>query len=433
MTVHLITFLGRAPEGVYRKATYRFEDGQEETTTFFGLALLRRLQSVGTPPRNLVILGTAHSMWDALVEFSGGPSPSDVAADLWTRLAGAVASSGVEAALLREAESVVTEGLHRIHGSKAPRVALRLIPYGRTTSEQVEILRVMASDVHSKDGVWLDVTHGFRHMTMLGLLSALHLQRSRNAVLRGIYYGALEMTPKGGGATPVLRLDGMLTVADWVVALAGYESGGDYGPVADLLSLDGFARPMADHLREGAFLEQTFQVDTAATKLRGARNALGGLPAGTPSSLFVDELRHRLDWVARPALSQQQWAVAQHALERRQYLRACAAALEALISERLEQGSPTADPSSYDLRERARQELKREHQDRRSFASSASLDDPRPAAPSVAARDWNLGRFAYLNFVRNAFVHGTGSPELRALLGTEATLRKRLQTILATL
>jgi len=66
VTTTLVSFLGRArqdPKTGYRKATYRFPDGQERTTAFFGIAL----REVVAPDR-LVLLGACGSMWDVLVE-----------------------------------------------------------------------------------------------------------------------------------------------------------------------------------------------------------------------------------------------------------------------------------------------------------------------------------------------------------------------------
>ena len=65
MGTTLVSFLGKNtgdPKTGYRNATYRFSDGRESTTPFFGLALAEALK-----PDRLVIFGTAGSMWDVLV------------------------------------------------------------------------------------------------------------------------------------------------------------------------------------------------------------------------------------------------------------------------------------------------------------------------------------------------------------------------------
>lgn len=65
MTGTLISFLGRntaKPGAGYKLARYRFPDGWEYETPFFGLALAETLR-----PERVVILGTAGSMWDVLI------------------------------------------------------------------------------------------------------------------------------------------------------------------------------------------------------------------------------------------------------------------------------------------------------------------------------------------------------------------------------
>jgi hypothetical protein len=69
MTHTLVSFLGKVPKergGQYKTAHYHFEDGYQEPTSFFGLALQHYLK-----PDRLVILGTTGSMWDVLIEILG--------------------------------------------------------------------------------------------------------------------------------------------------------------------------------------------------------------------------------------------------------------------------------------------------------------------------------------------------------------------------
>lgn len=56
--------------------------------------------------------------------------------------------------------------------------------------------------------VSFDLTHGFRHLGMVGFLSAYMLKRVRDLSVRDLWYGALDMSRDG--VTPVLRLDGLV-------------------------------------------------------------------------------------------------------------------------------------------------------------------------------------------------------------------------------
>ena len=84
-----------------------------------------------------------------------------------------------------------------------------LIPFGENSEEQYAILDVVAEAV-PKGAVSFDLTHGFRHLGMVGFLSAFMLERISSLNVRGLWYGALDMTRDG--ITPVLKLDGLVRV-----------------------------------------------------------------------------------------------------------------------------------------------------------------------------------------------------------------------------
>ena len=70
----------------------------------------------------------------------------------------------------------------------------RLIPFGQDENEQYRILDAIADAVPKKGTVSFDLTHGFRHLGMVGFLSAFMLERVRNLNVRDLWYGALDMT-----------------------------------------------------------------------------------------------------------------------------------------------------------------------------------------------------------------------------------------------
>lgn len=234
MTHTLVTFLGRSPRdrgGTYRTATYDFGDGRRDETSFFGLALTRYLQ-----PDRLVVLGTPGSMWDALVGHAAeaGREEAQIA------LIDAVDRGAVDQALLDQWEDV----LRCAAGCLA---ALKLIPFGRSDGEQRKILETIAEFV-ANDEVSFDLTHGFRHLGMVGMLSAFMLERIGRLRVRSLWYGALDMTENG--VTPVLRLDGLAAIERWIAALDRFDASGDYGVFAPLLEADGLPPDKARCLEE---------------------------------------------------------------------------------------------------------------------------------------------------------------------------------------
>ena len=78
---------------------------------------------------------------------------------------------------------------------------------------------------------------GFRHFGMIGFLSAFMLSHVRGLEVKNLWYGALEMTQEG--ITPVLKLDGLDRVRQWLDALNRFDATGDYRVFGSLLTKDG--------------------------------------------------------------------------------------------------------------------------------------------------------------------------------------------------
>ncbi|MDR2214121.1 MAG: TIGR02221 family CRISPR-associated protein, partial [Pseudomonadales bacterium] len=249
----LISFLGkgRADKTTgYRTANYRFDADFSRAVPYFGLALCDYLK-----PRRLVLVGTSGSMWDVFLEQHG------VDDEYVLGLIEAVGNERVDGAMLEVHERLLSEKL-------GIEVTCLLIPYARDTEEQITVLRHLAQVAQKGEAITLDVTHGFRHLPMLALVAARYLTHVMNVQIGGIYYGALEMTD-ANGETPVLDLNGLLKMLDWVEALATYDKDGDYGIFGKLLEHDGLAPDKARQLEKAAYFERISNPERAKQALAG--------------------------------------------------------------------------------------------------------------------------------------------------------------------
>lgn len=330
----LISFLGKnrgdSATG-YQRATYAFDDGQRVQTPFFGSALMQRLR-----PTRMLLLGTAGSMWDVL-DF-------DTEAPEWAELTEASESAAVTQELL---DRVSTRTRGAMQGAE-----LVLITYCRNEIEQMELLADLAARVVEGEEVVLDITHGFRHLPLLALVAARYLSHVRRAVVRDIYYGALEMT--ADGITPVLRLVGLLHMLDWIEAFAAHDASGNYGVFAPLLMRDGMKRASAESLDRAAHLERTTN-STRAREILTPRLAevqtLGGA-----TRLFSDQLARRLAWARKPSRDARERALFDAYLERKDFLRASIYLQESAISAACNR--LTIDSNEHAPREQARETLR---------------------------------------------------------------------------
>lgn len=395
----LITFLGKGrddPNTGYRRARYRFPDGTGAQTAFFGLALAEKLA-----PERLLLLGTDGSQWDVLVENLAARGEDE---DQRIDLMDAVAAKRVHQDLLDRVAPLIQKTLGRD-------CLLKLIPYGRDERDHATIIGAI-SEHAGKGRVSLDLTHGFRHLPMLGLLSGFFLERVGKLDVAGLYYGALEMMEDG--VAPVLRLDNLMAIERWLVALDRFDESGDYGVFTTLLVADGVPQDKAECLTEAAFHERTFNLADAARKLRNFLPVLdAGLPG--PGALFQRQLGKRLEWVREAGLFEQQRKLAHQYLGRRDYVRAAVFAWEALVTRECQ--ARGYDDSRYkEGREPAIEALEAEIQ-----------ADEHP--------DWKRHAYWTLKNLRNALAHGN-APSIeryRAPLRSEERLREELKSAISRL
>jgi CRISPR-associated Csx2 family protein len=390
----LLTFLGRVPQdqGSYRATVYDFGDGQpEQPTAFFGWPLQRRLH-----PEKLVILGTAGSMWEHL--FEGDLAFGDAEQGARDALYEAVEQKQVTPSHLAPLAPLLSKRL-------GCEVVLDLIPYCRDSAEQVQLLDIMASHVHEGDRVDLDVTHGFRHLPMVALLSALQLETMRGAAVANIWYGAYD--PDTGDA-PVYKLSGLLKIAEWLQALHTYDKDGDYGVFAALIGST--APVLAAYLCEAAFHEQVNNIGRARGPLRKFREALSDSASDPLLQLFAGELMQRTAWVDNRSLAERQYELAQHFLAYGDYLRAAVLGFESLVTHLVQKAPGQLDPMNHDHRDHVKRkwdEEMRKPRVRRNKTGQAYLD---------------------LRELRNVLAHGSRSKfgVIQEAISSEDKLREAL-------
>ena len=401
MTHTLVTILGRSRESKetgYRQAVYRFPDGTQDKTAFFGLALSRHLK-----PDAIVILGTHSSQWSVLVEHLAADEGDE---ETRLQLMNAEANGTVAQDLLNQVAPLMRRAVNC-------QVVPRLIPFGHDIDEQYAILQAVADNVPPNGGVSFDLTHGFRHIGMVGFLSAFMLERihKRNLRVRGLWYGALDMTHDG--LTPVLKLDGLARVQRWLDALNRFDATGDYGVFAPLLIEDGMPKDKANCLADAAFFERTSNVRDAVRKIQTFLDFLQTKdePLTGASGLFQSRLVSRLRWVEQSSMSERQRLLAHQYLERRDFVRAAIFGCEAVVSRICEERGVTTVEYSEERKEAVEQYEEELHE---------------------VGSERKRQHYWTLKHIRNTLAHGTAPPtrsEKNALQNPDR-LKQRLQDAL---
>lgn len=398
----LVTLLGGGKKDGYTPTAYQVEGGPVTESKYVGRVLVNHLR-----PDRLAFLGTSSSMWDVLVEdLMDEAGSGSEHAELRERLIDAVSGGAVDQALLDSVEPLI-----RAHLGVAD-LRLVCIPFGRSDAEQREILDAIAESAAGADEVHIDLTHGFRHLGMLGMLSAFVIERIFARVrVESLWYGAFEMETRVDRPKPVVRLDGLLDIQRWLDALNRFDASGDYGVFAPLLERDGLPRDRAGLLVEAAFLEGTNNVPDAVRKIRTVLSDLDK-PLSGASALFVDRLKERLAWAEGKDPARQQLLLAHKALERGDYLRAAILGVESAVTW-VAWNVEKSDHTSYAVRQQILE---------RFFGKEGDNDDVL-GRPTGEAR----GAFRLLRIIRNSLAHGTSPGDrVEKVLGK----RRKMATVL---
>lgn len=326
MAVLLLTLgKGRKDAGNrYQKTKYRFKNGFEHDTAFFGIALHHWLKDAGTEVDQVIILGTSGSSWDALLEED--PDQADHYESLYFQIGQAAEHNQVQQPLLQKIEEPVSAVFKT-------RVHCHLIDDASTTDGQFDILHAIANTVSDGAELHIDITHGYRHLPLLKLLSAQNLEEATNATIKGIYYGMFEKKATDG-SVPAVELSFASELSQWTRAMHAVR----FGRLSALLTLPGM-EPFQDDLKKLIVFEQMNQVTNARKFANDLYQALRDATFTCPvADLFRDALLDQFSWGKEGTLAVRQLRNAERAIEQLDYIRGIILLNEALITKAIPAG-----------------------------------------------------------------------------------------------
>ncbi|WP_462270688.1 TIGR02221 family CRISPR-associated protein [Desulfobacter sp.] len=155
---------------------------------------------------------------------------------------------------------------------------VRDIPMGYNEAEIWKLFDLIIGKVNEGDEIYLDITHGFRSLPMLGLVLVNYLKVTKNISVGGIYYGAFEKLcsvgkidniPMEKRNAPVLNLTSFHILQDWVMGADNFINYGISGKIEQAISEE--IKPA---------LKKTKGQDPKAAALRQFNSQLKKVPAG---------------------------------------------------------------------------------------------------------------------------------------------------------
>lgn len=336
----LVSFLGRVPKGEtgYRTTPYWFKETLQNPVAYIGYMLQNQLK-----PDSFVILGTSGSMWDHLFEGDLHLGETDETARL--ELIEATENKVVTQVQLDKLSPLLEKALKC-------KVKLKIIPNAFKELEQLKIVEIIADMVEMDDYLTLDITHGFRHLPVLSLMSILYLQVIKPKIqVNHIYYGEYNYDTKEG---EVHDLVGILAINQWIRAILQSEITGNYSEFGQLLN----RKELGEKLSEASFNESIHRGTQARKPLREVRQALIESPLTGLGHLFQPILMEQTKWVEEAELYRRQMAQALGFLQRNDYLRATLFGFEAYLTKKtVDMKISKAGKKSHEIRDEVQENL----------------------------------------------------------------------------
>jgi CRISPR-associated DxTHG motif protein len=106
------------------------------------------------------------------------------------------------------------------------------IPDGKSEEELWEIFAAISKAVQEGDEIVFDITHGFRSLPMIALLTIAYLKQVKGVKVQHVVYGVYE---KGKHEAPILDLTPFANLLDWLAAAKMFITTGDSSELGQLI------------------------------------------------------------------------------------------------------------------------------------------------------------------------------------------------------
>jgi CRISPR-associated DxTHG motif protein len=106
------------------------------------------------------------------------------------------------------------------------------IPDGKSEEELWEIFEAISEVVQEGDEIAFDITHGFRSLPMIALLTIAYLKQVKGVKVQHVVYGVYE---RDNPMAPILDLTPFADLLDWLAAAKIFTATGDSSELGQLI------------------------------------------------------------------------------------------------------------------------------------------------------------------------------------------------------
>jgi CRISPR-associated Csx2 family protein len=185
----------------------------------------------------IIFIGTVKSMWEEVYRVFCEEKKIKLNEDYYYQLIETIESLNYQSSL----DSLDLTTLENILGKYSQCI---LIKYGlnqQELQENFDQIIKLVDFLQDGDEIYIDITHSFRSLSLfmfLVLNFVNDLYTERNIKVKGVYYGMLDVTREFGYA-PVVDLQSLFEVTEWIKGLYSLKSFGNGYLISDLLQEQG--------------------------------------------------------------------------------------------------------------------------------------------------------------------------------------------------
>lgn len=211
---------GSKKDGAYQKAKYQFDKETPYETSFIADAILKHHNI-----DKLFLVGTKKSIWDEVYATLVSGQDEKYYELLYEKKE----SCGVDLSDLKQLD----EEIEYISSSK-------VIEYGVDSNEiwsNFEKFLEIANELEEGDELYLDITHSFRSLALMSFVMTQFASviSEKNFTIKAVYYGMFEYSSENDGVTPVVDINILLEIQEWIKAIDAIKKYSDFDPLVRLL------------------------------------------------------------------------------------------------------------------------------------------------------------------------------------------------------
>jgi len=333
---------GRKAEGSYSKAEYEIDKKIYETT-FIADALNQHLDF-----DKIFLVGTRKSIWDEAYMVFGGND------DIYLEeLYDKKELGEIDELSLKKFQETTLNGLEPV-----------IVKYGLDNDELwdnfTEFLNI-AKSIEDGDELYLDITHSFRSLSLMSFVMAqfAHTISDKDFKIKGVFYGMFEYKWDNNGITPIVDINILLEIQEWIKAIDAIKHYSDFNPLVRLLNENNIEKEVQNtfinlnntiSLANIASIKQF--IDTASKKIRTVENSENRIV-----KLLAPEILSLVERLNKEKMSDFQYELALWFYENKNYALSYMALGEAIITKTCELKLPDENAEDKDIREGAKRRI----------------------------------------------------------------------------